>query len=243
MGERAFFQIAVALIPLLTFGGLLVSHTTEENRSSLQRVETREHWEAVGILMLGMLAIIAETTAIRGAVTGDTSAVDRLIVISTIYVGMVAIVARALAPSYARFFDLTVFKGTDYEPKARRWKRRLVVGTVALVAITAYFSITSLNDAIRLGEAKARLHRTDQIQRQIEATYRRLSGIQRRRIAILTQMNHLIRKPNPSRFDNAQLKVLTTEFDAEITAEEIEADRLTGLIEQQNSLYAEVIPP
>jgi hypothetical protein len=244
VGERAFFQIAVALIPLLTFGGLLVIRPAEENRSSPRKIRAAEPLEAMGILLLGLFAVVAETTAIRGAVTGNTSTLDRLIVISMIYVGMIAIVARAARPRFARVFELTVFKGTAFEPKARRWQRSMGVGIAAMVAVTAFFSIKGLNDAIRLGEGESRLHRIEQVEVQMEASYRRLEAISRRKNAILLKLAPLSTKGTKlSRTEVVEQRILTGEFKAAVRAERLETSRLLRLVRQQNGFYEHPIPP
>ena len=243
MGERAFFQIAVALIPLLTFGGLLVSRPPEESRSSPREIRAAEALEAMGILLLGLFAVVAETTAIRGAVTGNTTTVDRLIVISMIYVGMIAIVARAARPRFARVFDLTVFKGTAFEPKARRWQRAMGVGIAAMVAVTAFFSIMGLNDAIRLGEGESRLHRIEQVEVQIEASYRRLEAISRRKNAVLAKAKALAdRGANLSPVERFQQRTLGDEYKAALRTEELELNRVAQLAEEQKHLYETAIP-
>lgn len=56
-------------------------------------------------------------------------------------------------------------------------------------------------------------------------------------------MIRLMRKgPNLSRYDELRLKTMTTEYDAETTAEKIEVSRLTGLTEEQNDLYESAFP-
>lgn len=243
MGERAFFQIAVALIPLLTFGGLLVSRPAEEKCSSPRKIRAAEPLEAMGILLLGLFAVVAETTAIRGAVTGNTSTVDRLIVISMIYVGMIAIVARAAGPRFERVFDLTVFKGTAFEPKARRWQRAMGVGIAAMVAVTAFFSIKGLNDAIRLGEGESRLHRIEQVEVQMEASYRRLEAISRRKNAVLVKARALADKgANLSPAERFQQRTLGDEYKAALRTEELELNRVAQLAEEQKHLYETAIP-
>jgi hypothetical protein len=242
VGERAFFQIAVALIPLLTFGGLLVSSPKENNRSAPRNVR-KDSWEAIGILVLGLCAIIAETTAIRGAVTASASTIDRFIVIGMIYVGMVAIVARAAAPRFARLLDLTQFEGTMYEPQARRWRRRMGVGIAALVAVTAYFSITGLNDAIRLGEGESRLHRVELVNVQMEASYRRLEAISRRKNAVLMEAKALADNgADLSGVEKFQQRTLGDEYKAALRAEKLEINRVGQLAEEQKHLYETAIP-
>lgn len=243
MGERAFFQIAVALIPLLTFGGLLVSRPGEENRSSPRKIRAAEPLEAMGILLLGLFAVVAETTAIRGAVTGNTSTVDRLIVISMIYVGMIAIVARAAGPRFARVFDLTVFKGTAFEPKARRWKQAMGVGIAAMLAVTALFSIKGLDDAIRLGEGESHLHRIEQVEVQMEASYRRLEAISRRKNAVLVKARALADEgANLSPAERFQQRTLGDEYKAALRTEELELNRVAQLAEEQKHLYETAVP-
>jgi hypothetical protein len=95
VGEREFFQIAAGLLPVLLFGGVLI------NRDTLDRTRPPSKWQLVEttlFVILGMLAIYAEIRAINGAVTEESNRHDRLVVIYTILIAMVAIVLRVVAP-------------------------------------------------------------------------------------------------------------------------------------------------
>jgi hypothetical protein len=237
VGEQAFFQIAVALIPLLTFGGLLVTRPRDSDRYWPPPLKDREIFEGAAILLLGLFAIVAETTAIKGAVTGHHSSGDRLIVVTMILVGMVAIVARAFTPRVNRV--LKVLAGTKYTRRARL----ALLGMGVLAIVSVFFSIRGMNDAIRLGEGEARLLRVEQVNTEIAAAYYRLEANGRRRTAVLLRIERLTAKRQPSRADAAALRLLRGEYRAAMRSRRLEWTLIGGLLDEQRDLYEHAIPP
>jgi undecaprenyl pyrophosphate phosphatase UppP len=107
--ERAFFQIAAALIPVLLLGGILLERARppkdDAPLSSFQRVV------ALSLPFLGLWVVFAEVVSIQVALTGDPTDFDRIAVISTLVLGSALIAAvialpwlerlRRQAPNYA----------------------------------------------------------------------------------------------------------------------------------------------
>jgi hypothetical protein len=90
--NQAFYQVAVALIPGLLFGGAL-----------LEARDTREAGDAPGLLRFGVvllvvLAGVAEIVSIRGAVGGSTGTLGQRVVVFVVVVGTVAIGVRTAMP-------------------------------------------------------------------------------------------------------------------------------------------------
>ncbi len=66
MGDRAFFQIAVGLIPVLLFGGFLFNRAYRPQWP--EKLKLSHGLSMIGITILGLWAITAESIAISGAV-------------------------------------------------------------------------------------------------------------------------------------------------------------------------------
>jgi hypothetical protein len=94
VGEQAFFQIAVGLLPVLLFGGIFVTRPR-----TLRPWEPRTRFERLvgeSIPFLGIIAVAAEVYAITGAISATgSSRFDRLFVIAVILLAMTLIVATA----------------------------------------------------------------------------------------------------------------------------------------------------
>lgn len=97
--ERAFFEIAATLIPLLLFGGVLI----ERARPPALRDWKREH-ESLALVLaaFGAVAILAEALAIEAVVTGQALAPTRVLVALVLVAGMTLAVAAISWPWLSR---------------------------------------------------------------------------------------------------------------------------------------------
>src|SRR5262245_48706807 len=94
MGIQSFFQIAATLIPVLLFGNVLVNRQAPKDSEVLRRP-----YCYVAIPLLAMFAIAGEMLAIRGAIIGEATSIERAFVIGTVLLGMVTVALVASLPA------------------------------------------------------------------------------------------------------------------------------------------------
>jgi uncharacterized protein YhhL (DUF1145 family) len=107
--ERAFFEIAATLIPLLLFGGVFVERVRppQEKRGALHLLAT------MSILLFGIFALFAEAAAIRSVVAGDAEKPTRIFVAFVLVAGMTLVVMAIATPWMTAL--------ANAEPGMRRW--------------------------------------------------------------------------------------------------------------------------
>src|SRR4051812_19086600 len=97
-GDRAFFQIAVALIPVLLFGGVLI----ERLREPPDPFEARHRTVAIAMYVLVPFVLAAELAAIRGAIfPRAVTGVDRFLVVTSV-VGGTALLLLTISTPWLR---------------------------------------------------------------------------------------------------------------------------------------------
>jgi hypothetical protein len=114
---------------------------------------------AAAVPVLGMLAILAETVAIGGAIGAEVSAAARLLVISMILLGMALVVVSAALP---RFRELI------FVPTEHRLRMQVLVGAMGVLGIG--FSVTAviqINHALEIGNRERGAQRVGRIERQV----------------------------------------------------------------------------
>lgn len=213
MGEREFFQIAAGLLPVLLFGGVLI------NRDGLDRTRPLSGWqflEAMLFVFLGVLAIYAEIRAINGAVTEESTRHDRLVVIYTILVAMVAIVLRVVVP------PLVHWTRHLEDPTQRAIAAFCSATLIGLVLWQGISAVDYLNTTVRLGNAdRLRAKRyaelgginadTHQTKKAILDTQRRDNVLRLKLAALLTK------DPRPlSEINRLRYKYLSRELEYDI---------------------------
>jgi protein-S-isoprenylcysteine O-methyltransferase Ste14 len=189
VGEREFFQIAAGLLPVLLFGGVLIS------RDALDRTRPPSQWQLIEttlFVILGVLAIYAEIRAINGAVTEESNRHDRLVVIYTILIAMVAIVLRVVVP------PLVHWTRSAGDSMARALSALCSAMLIALVVWQGTNAVDYLDTTVRqgnvdrlrakryaeLGGINADIHQT---KRTILDTQRRDNGLRLKLTALLTK--------------------------------------------------------
>jgi hypothetical protein len=241
VGEQAFFQIAAGLIPLLTFGGVLISRPRQ-----LGTYERRTGWERLlgqFLPIFGVIAIGAEVFAISGAVTGKGGDFDRLWVIGTILLSMVVIIATAVH-TYSREL------GTPALPMGR-WPR---LGLAIFVVVSLAFTARSFNSIVRLSQVTVELEgEAASLARTVAkvGASRTLPGIQSDLREILDRMEQrhlwstevdykllpLLGKLHPTSAERAQIILLRGEKERLERNEERDEDLSVSLFEDEAKSY------
>lgn len=222
MGDTAFFQIAVGLIPVLLFGGFLFGRDHEPDRAGPFR--RTDGAALLGIVILGLLAIIAETVAIGGAVGVEPRTPGKVLVIAIILIGMLLVVLRGVLP-----------RALHLRAQAHGGTAPLLVVAVLVVVPVAFIvaggvSAVQVNKAIQIGQSSANAREAEHLQGQIEEIRHREEG-RRRRINDLFfewekipfgQDHHLI-------LDRIHVREIKTEIGAEERAEREDLDHMFEL--------------
>jgi hypothetical protein len=136
-GSQAFFQVAVALIPALLFGGALA-----ERRSGADSAEPPPRSLAI-LVGVGLLAgVVAEVVAIRGAIDPSVSRLELRYLVFVVVAGTIGIAVWTAIP--------WISKGAvPRQTYARLGQRRtlVLVGLVLMAAlVVAQLSITESLD-------------------------------------------------------------------------------------------------
>jgi hypothetical protein len=213
MGEREFFQIAAGLLPVLLFGGVLI------NRDALDRTRAPSSSQVVETMLfviLGVLAIYAETRAIHGAVTEESNRHDRLVVIYTILIAMVAIVLRVVGP------PLVHLARSMEDARTRALSGLCSAILIAVVVAQGVSAVNYLDATVRQGNVdRLRAKRyaelgsvnagTDRTEKTILDTQRR-ANVLRLKLAAM-----LIEDPRPlSEINRLRYRYLSRELDHDI---------------------------
>lgn len=171
VGDQAFFQIAVGLIPVLLFGGFLFNRRDAPDRS--KPFQPTDGFALLAIAVLGFLAIIAEAIAIGGAVGAEPKTQGKVLVIAVILLGMLLVVLGGLLPRALHMLS--------HVPKPHSGSARFALGALLLVlAATAVFSAIQVNKAVQIGQSEANVREAERLQGQIEATRHREESRRRR---------------------------------------------------------------
>lgn len=141
MGERAFFQIAVGLLPVLLFGGVLVDRDRKDESSS--GFTPSDALMVMAVPVLGTLAILAEAISIGGAIGAKVETPGRILVIAVIMIAMVLIVINAATPRFRKLLAVT----------EQGFLARALVGAVMAFCIgVSAIAIFQINRAIQIGD-------------------------------------------------------------------------------------------
>lgn len=97
--ERAFFEIAATLIPLLLFGGVVIDRTKPPPTS---KWTNRHDFVGMVFVLFGGIAVWAETVAIGGVITGSATTLSRIFVSVVLLGGMALVVVAIAAPWLSR---------------------------------------------------------------------------------------------------------------------------------------------
>ena len=203
MGERAFFQIAVGLLPVLLFGGTLVTQA-QQRKTGGRNLKFSGAAMAVIVPVLGMLAILAEIMAIGGAIGAKVSPGARLFVISMILLGMALVVLSAALP---RFRELV-----SAPPEYRSWIRVSVGILIVLCIGFTVIAVFQVNYAIKIGNNESGTQRVSQTLSTIAAMERRLLERTRRIVALKGRLAEGQIKSKSSRIARVRLHVLDQEL-------------------------------
>jgi hypothetical protein len=153
--DRAFFQIAAALLPALMFGALLT------DRLRPPKTIGRHYGLAVfGVVAVATFLLLAETIAIEVAITGEPTSFERAVVVIAVMIASGGTLAVVLHPWLAKL------------PSEGRTTQ--VVGAVVLLAVVVLGSIRTLDSAIRFTTTQEQAD-------QVEALIRQENALQRRR--------------------------------------------------------------
>jgi hypothetical protein len=128
VGLRPFFEIAATLIPVLLFGGSLLG---ARDPSGAEVLAHRVRYFSLPVL--AMFAILGEVFAIKGAVAGESSVVERVFVFSAILFGMAGISLNAALPAARAVRRDLGFLGEDRRTEI--W----VIATITLSTIVGFF--------------------------------------------------------------------------------------------------------
>jgi hypothetical protein len=217
VGERAFFQIAVGLIPVLLFGGFLFSRSNPPKPKV--GFKFLDALVLFGIALLGVLAIAAETVAIGGAIGAQPETQGRVLVIVIILLGMVLVVLGGVVPRAMHLIS-TVPVRQSYPLQAL-----LVLIAVVFVA-AAVVSARQIDKAIRIGTEQANVRRVITLQAQVDGIYHREDARRRRLNALFFEWEKLILDPSNSRaLDRIHLRTLKQEIRAEERSEHSDFER------------------
>jgi hypothetical protein len=220
VGERAFFQIAVALIPVLLFGGVLVERRERRRGSRLGR------WEALSvgaIPVLASLAILAEAVAISCVITGRGNVVDRLLVMAVILAGMVAVALSTSIPATRELME-----GAASE-RARQYSRFAPAAVVIAIVVCGLAALPQLTAAIQTSEALADRKRALELQAEAEEIHRRVKAHRVREGDLALEVTELALKGSLTRAERFRLVALQGEQKAEAREARLELDEALRL--------------
>jgi hypothetical protein len=221
--EKAFFEIAATLIPLLLFGGVIVDRLRPPRDK-----EWRSWHSAVAFYLpvFGASAILAEITAIQVVVTGHSGDFARISVSLVLVVGMLSTIAVIWLPWIARMRKTS---GTHSGGLA------LLAGALLLVllsVLTIWVLADSVNvaanteNAARLGKAIERNHdELSALRKDIDARLFRLGGLQEQRLAAAGRVDHTAAKSLRRELER-QRAILQVDFSEETRLLQESADLL-----------------
>ena len=196
-GEQGFFQIATGLIPALLFGGLLFNRAHLPDKSKPFR--DVDGLAMVGIAALGFLSIVAEATAISGAIGGSVTPPGRLLVIAVILIGMVLIILNSIAPRMSHLIAQRVSSSPI---------RRSALSIMAvLLAVSATLSAIQIDGAIKFGNDSKRIQLAKELSAEAAEMDRRIDkrGRRIRQISTGRDRTHSHRQPANRRNDGSDL--------------------------------------
>lgn len=93
-GEVAFFELAATLIPILVFSGVVAERNGPQSRDSYRRTKAF----AVGIPVLGALAVLAEVVSINAIILGGAGPLDVGFVAVSLLLGLFGVVLIVWLP-------------------------------------------------------------------------------------------------------------------------------------------------
>jgi hypothetical protein len=161
--EKAFFEIAATLIPLLLFGGIIADRL---------RPPSEEDWRswhsavAFYIPLFGACAILAEVTAIQVVVTGDSGGLQRIFVSLVLVVGMLSTIAVIWLPWMLRMREA---EGTVFH--------RIAAAVGAVIAVLGIGVVIVLSGT---ADTAAQTEETAALQQALERNYSEQDALQQR---------------------------------------------------------------
>ena len=93
--DRTFFELAAALLPALMLGGLLSDRLRPPSGP-----RAAPPWPFWALLIGGTFFVLAETSAIEAAITGEPSDFDRVIVSVALILAAVGTVLLVFSPGW-----------------------------------------------------------------------------------------------------------------------------------------------
>lgn len=194
-GDRAFFQIAAALLPALMFGALLT------DRLRPPATIGRHYGRVVfGVVVGATFLLFAETVAIKAAITGEPTSFERVLVALAVMIASGGTVAMALYPWIAKL------------PHGERAVH--IVGAVALVTVVAVGSVRMLDSAVRFSTSEEKIDEINALYRQDNALERRRTAAMRELANLSERRDKLLRQGGPR--NRARARTLKYLFDLQV---------------------------
>jgi hypothetical protein len=137
--ERAFFEIAATLIPLLLFGGVVIDRTRPPARS---KWTDRHDFVGMVFVLVGGVAVWAETIAIGGVITGSATTLSRVFVSVVLLGGMVLVIVAIAAPWFSRMRETV--------PRGLGLGTALIAGAMLLTFVFAASAVLREGTALTL---------------------------------------------------------------------------------------------